>query len=223
MDRAIHHMGGRKGDFDITNSHLYGALASGVEANMGYIDDRINDGWELNEGTEDYEYHGGDGLAETTEFLSEIMADDGAAERVRNATFEYVNDHLGGLDVDDNGMVPRDDANSAGRMLGVAMESELAAMTEVFEEDTETASNNQKFVNFVVGYAPYVGDLNGVLDFSKNSVGETLYPSPDPEDFKDDLAEVEDGGIDSIEGLGLDGRDIDSVKAGMFDAGNELN
>jgi hypothetical protein len=221
MDRAIHHMGGRKGDFDITNEHMFDALASGIEANMGHIDERVNGGWSPD--GEEHSYAGGDEMADVTEFLSEVMADDGAAERVRNATFDYVNGQLGDLPVDEDGDRPRDRVHEAGRMLGVVMEGELAAIGEVFQEDTETATTNQKFVNFVVGYAPYVGDVNGVLDFSKNSLGERIYPAPDPGDFEDDLSEVEGDTTDTLDDLDLSGRDVDSVKAAMWDVGLELN
>jgi hypothetical protein len=221
MDRAIELVGGGSGDFDIQNEHMYDALASGVEHNMTLIDERINRGWSPD--GENYSHSGSDDLSETVEFLSEVMADDSAADRVRSATFDYVDDELAALPVGDDGLRPRDDVHDSGRMLGSVMEAELAAINEAFEDDQATAANDAKLVNFAVGWVPYLGDANAVAELVGNTTsGSLLSQGPDSEQFRNDLADAEVGMDDSIDGLDIAGRDMDAIKAAVFDLGTEI-
>jgi hypothetical protein len=221
MDRAIHLLGGGSEDFDILNEHMYDALASGVEHNMTLIDDRINGGWSPDGAS--YSHSGSDGLSETVEFLSEVMADDDAADRIRSATFDYVDGELADMPVDEDGNRPRDDVHESGRMLGSVMEAELGAIEEAYADGVATAANNAKVLNFAVGWVPYVGDANAVSELVGNtSAGSLLAQTPDAGQFTDDLQAAEVGTDDSIEGLDVSGPDMDAIKAAVFDLGAEI-
>jgi hypothetical protein len=229
MNETIDFIGGQGGEFDVTNEYLYDALASGVESNMTLIDDRVNNGWSPGEKKGTYVYDGGDELLNTMHFLGDVMADTDAANTIRSATFDYVDDQLAGLSpVEDGpaeevGLLPMDDVHEAGRMLGTVMEGELASITEAFEDEQTRAAADQKVINFATGWVPYVGTANGVSDLVANtSVGSLAAASPDGQEFQNNLWDAETNMGESIDGIDIDGNDLHTLKAGVYDLGNEL-
>lgn len=220
MDRAIDFIGGQDGAYDVDNPYLFDALASGVESNMTLIDDRINDGWSAS--GENYVYAGGDELPNTMYFLSDVMADDDAAERIRSATIDYVDGELAGLEVDEDGYRPRDDVHEAGRMLGTVMEAELAAIDEAFGDDLESSGRAQKVTNFVTGWIPVAGEANSFADLAGVSVGELTSPSPSFDEHQADVQEAVLAAEEAAEGRDLLGRDLDSLSAAAGDVREEI-
>jgi hypothetical protein len=223
MERAINHMGDQEGEFDIENEHLYGALASGVESNMEFIGDRINDGWELDSDGRNYSHSGTDGFTDTTYFLGEVMGDEDAAERVRAATFDYVESELADLRPGEDGLLPRDEVHGVGRVLGTVMHGDLAAIDEVYDEGVAEAAAKQKLANFATGWIPVIGDANSTSDLVFNVSAGSAFEPPDAGEFADNLEEAERNMDGSVEGLDLaGGRDYDALKAAMYDINAEL-
>jgi hypothetical protein len=220
MERAINHMGDQEGEFDIENEHMYGALASGVESNIEFIGERINEGWSSD--GDNYSHSGPDGFSDTTYFLGDVMVDNDAAERIRTATFDYVESELADLPVGEDGLRDRGKVHGAGRILGTVLHGDLAALNEVYEEEKESAAYREKVINFATGWVPYAGDANAVAELTGNSAGSLLSPPPDEGAYHDSLQEAEEGMDGSVEGLDLHGRDFDAIKASMSDLRLEL-
>jgi hypothetical protein len=220
MERAINHMGDPGGDFDLHNEHMYGALASGVESNIEFINERVNDGWALE--NDNYQHSGPDGFSDTSQFFAELMVDDDAAERVRTATFDYVTGELADMPVDEDGLRPRGDVHGAGRLMGTVLYGDLAALDEAYDEGVAEAAGQQKLLNFATGWVPVLGDANAVTDLVFNVSAGSLVEPPDTGEFKDSLEAAEQNMDGSVEGLDLNGRDFDAVKAAIYDLGVEM-
>lgn len=202
------------------NPHIYGSLAAGVEHNMELIDDRINTGWsEVGQG---YTHDPKDPtMTRTQSFLTELMGDDGARDRVRTATRDYVQNRLDGLPVRADGERPDDDLNELGRIFGVVADADIAAATEEFEQAGDRAALAGRVADYAIGWIPYgVGHANDVAQVVEVSVGHWIEEglNPDDAEFKRNLRNLLIEHRDVIEGLPLVSDDIAQMRRGAHDA-----
>lgn len=221
MNRAIEFIGSQDGAFDIGNEHLYDALASGVESNMNVVDGRINGGWSA-DADGNYTYNGGDDLADTMYFLSDVMADEQAAGRIRTATLDYVRDDLSGLPVDEDGRMPRDQVIEPGRLLGTVLEADITAATEAFGDEQDLATQRGKLLDLAIGWVPVVSDVHDIAGTAGNaSAGDQVF-SPDSDQFRDNLLEAALGTQGFIEDLDIHADNRDNMKAAASDVRNAI-
>jgi hypothetical protein len=218
MNRAITFIGEEGEDFDLPNEHMYDALASGVEENMSVIDRRINEGWSPD--GERYRHDDdNDSMTQTQNFLAELMSDDDARDRVRDAADSYVQDQLDGdLPGDTEG--PRADdrdhrLNELGRISGIVGDADIDAISEEFNEDEDKAALTGRVADYIVSLTPG-GKYNDALALAENNVGAWIDAglSPDSEEFEENLRELLTTSQDEIESLDLPSDDIAQIHRG---------
>jgi hypothetical protein len=220
MDRAITFIGDQDEGFDIRNEHMYDALASGVEANMSVIDERVNEGWSPD--GQSYTHNGDDSMSQTEDFLTELMGDDGARDRIVDATNSYVQDQLDDLDADDVGAAADDRdhrLNELGRVLGFVSDTDIDVMTAGFEQDQSAAANPGKIADYIVSWIPVAGEVNDAAGVIEQSVGKWIEQglSPDSQEFKDNLRNLLMDQREQIEVLDLPSDDIAQIRRGADD------
>lgn len=232
MDRAITFIGedayldggGSLGD---RNPHLYDALASGVEHNMSVIDERINEGWSPD--GESYTHDGdNESMDQTQDFLTELMSDDGARDRVRDAADSYVQDQLDDdlpADVEGSGADRRDHRlNQLGRVFGVVTDADVGAMTEEFEATESDAELKGRVIDYALSRTR-LGSFNDIAALVEANAGAWTKDllADDPEKFQENVRELLLDARDQIEGQDLPSDDLAQMRRGADDAAKHSN
>jgi hypothetical protein len=219
MDRAITYIGEDE-EYSIRNDNMYDALASGVEHNMSVIDDRINSGWSADDQT--YTHGDDQSMAQTENFLTELMGDDSARDRVRDATTSYMQDQLDDLPADTEGAAAdgRDHRlNEIGRVFGVVSDVDLDLLTEELEQDKSEAATPGRYADYFISWIPGASNVNDHLAVAEANVGKWIEQglSPDSEEFQDRLRDLMLDQRQEIEGLALPSDDLAQMRRGADD------
>jgi hypothetical protein len=205
------------------NEHMYGALAAGVEDNMMIIDDRINSGWTPNESGNGFVLsEDGERRLRTTEsFLSELMGNGDAADRVRSATDEYIREQLTELPThpsDQPGQVerPRNEMHDLGRIVGVTSEADIGALERSYADAKSNAEAAGRIVDYVVGWVPGAGQVNDAGQTLEMSVGKLVEQgfAPDSEEFREGVRKIMIDYQAKVTGQPISGDDADAMLAG---------
>jgi hypothetical protein len=162
---------------EITNGHLNGAFAAGVDHNMNVIDERINAPFGYDEGQRP------DGVIKeyqnTHDFLRETMRNGDAAREIYQSIHEYGMHEAGSLPGDD----PTTDDNELearlrqlGRIQAVASEAGEnagvgAVLNDMLKNDALGPTPGGP-TNYAVGFIPVVGDINEVAQVFGVSIGD---------------------------------------------------
>jgi hypothetical protein len=212
------------------NEHMYSPLAAGVEQNMPVIDQRINAGW-VEQGSGYYHTGSDTMLRNTDSFLTELMGNGDAANRVRAATAEYVQDQINGLAThpgDDPGAVERDRAamHGLGRIMGVTTEADISALEETFKHETEQSEVVSRVVDYALSWGPPgVSRTSDLLQLADASVGKWLgkeIGGPNEDAFRADMRRVAIDYQRMIYGDQIGGDDADAMLAGSTEVRNAL-
>jgi hypothetical protein len=203
------------------NSHMYGALAAGVEQNMPVIDSRINGGWTPS-GNGFVLSEGGERMLRTTEsFLSELMGNGGAADRVREATGTYVREQLSELPThpsDQPGQVerPRNEMHDLGRIMGVVTEADISALERTYAEAKSNTQQAGRIIDYAIGLVPYAGQANAAGQLFEAGVGNLVAKGLEPgtEEFRREVRNLMIEHQTTITGLPIDADDADAMVAG---------
>lgn len=205
------------------NQHMYEPLAAGVEENMLIIDDRINGGWTPTANGNDFVLtEDGERRLRTTEsFLSELMGNGDAANRVRSATNEYIQQQLTELPThpsDQPGQVerPRNEMHDLGRIVGVMSEADIGALERSYAEANSDAQAAGRIVDYVVGWIPGAGQVNDAGQTLEISVGKLVEQgfAPGSEEFREGVRKIMIDYQTTITGQPVGGDDADAMLAG---------
>jgi hypothetical protein len=217
------------------NSHMFDALAAGVEENMALIDEHINSGWHPDGNSYEIDPRSDEAtqLRTTESFLSELMDDadpndrNDAADRVRRATRDYVERGINALEShpgDDPGQIERSNAemHDLGRILGVTTEAEIHSIERAYEEGKSEAELEGRFVDYVTGWIPGLGQVNDATQIGDVSVGKliTMGDMPDKEAFRNKMQDVALESEDAIGELPVGMDDADALRSGWLEVRN---
>jgi hypothetical protein len=214
---------------DRLNEHMYGPLAAGVENNMPVIDRRINEGWVQQGST--FVHPGDDtALRNTDSFLTELMGNEDASDRVRRATVNYVDGRIDALPAHPGDEGPEHDRaamHGLGRILGVTTEADMSALEQSFEDE----KNRDELVGRVVDYAlswgpPGVSRTSDLLQLADASVGkwfgQDIVGTADEAAFRADMRKLAIEYQQIVYRDQIGGDDGDAMLAGSTEVRNEL-
>jgi hypothetical protein len=217
MEHAIEAVGTENREL---NSHMYGALAAGVEKNMPVIDELVNGEWTPSGNDYVLSEDGKRQIRTTESFLSELMGNGEAAGRVRSATNQYLEEQLSALPThpsDQPGQVerPRDEMHDLGRIVGVMSEADIGAAERAYADANSNAQAAGRLVDYVVGWVPGAGQVNDAGQTLEMSVGKLVEQgfAPDSKEFREGLRKIMIDYQTTITGQPVGGDDADAMLA----------
>jgi hypothetical protein len=166
-------------DGTIHNPGLHGAFADGVAANMPVLDQRINAPFLFGTGEAPADVR--QAYLDTHDFLREVSRDPDAAERLRQAVYDY-----GGSQTalaPGSGDARGERLASLGRMQTVLDMAQDNARTGDALDDLQAATEGSglgpsagSFADYGIGQVPipYLGDVNDIADAMGISAGDGL-------------------------------------------------
>jgi hypothetical protein len=209
------------------NEHMYSPLAAGVEKNMPVIDQRINAGWQTDGAG--YIHVGSDAtLRNTDSFLTELMGNGDAANRVRHATVDYVERQMSELPTHPGDAGPERDRaamHGLGRIIGVTTEADMSALQNAFEHDKDRAELVSRVVDYALSWGPPgVSRTSDLLQLADASVGKWIGHEigPNEDAFRADMQKMAIRYQRTINGEPISGDDADAMLAGSTEVRNVL-
>jgi hypothetical protein len=160
---------------EINNDYLHGAFAAGVDANMSFIDERINAPFQFDEGdapegvVTDY--------LNTHDFLRETMGDPEAAVEIYQSVHEFGLEETASLPGDAEEREAR--LRQLGRIQGVVTEAETnAGVGEAIDELMSGSSLGRptpgSVANAGIGWIPVFGKINDIAAGMNIGVGQGI-------------------------------------------------
>jgi hypothetical protein len=177
LDTAIAVLAGP--DRVLDNPHMPDALAQGAAADMAYLDHLTNHDWE----DPDLGHAPPGSALELHDFMAEILTDESAAGRVYAALGTYSAEQMArapaaGIDwtPGDGSDNRTDELRGLGSLQGLVVTAEANGTQHAAEADLLRRQRRAAGLDFLVGFAPYVGEFNDLAALDGVSVGGFTFP-----------------------------------------------